>query len=155
VLAKLSIEMVKLQYKVKIFSEFPRDPNSSICLFKLSRDSRFQRAFTACSCVFKVITLIGSNQGIYFENATVCSKRTLKMTVAMQLYYYCSFENSICDDYVTEKFFKVLGYNIVPIVLGGANYYKIAPNKSYINVRDFESPARSKFHQYLIKFEKV
>jgi len=34
---------------------------------KLRCDSRFQRAFTACSGVFKVITLIGSNQGNYFE----------------------------------------------------------------------------------------
>jgi len=54
---------------------------------KLSCDSRFQRAFTACSCVFKVITLIGSNQCNFFENATSCSKRTLKTTVATQLYY--------------------------------------------------------------------
>jgi len=33
-------------------------------------DSHFQRAFTACSCVFKVITLIDSNQDNNFENAT-------------------------------------------------------------------------------------
>jgi len=44
-----------------------------------------QRAFTSCSCVFKVNTLIGSNQGNFFENATACSKRTLKTTVATQL----------------------------------------------------------------------
>jgi len=29
--------------------------------------------------------LIGSNQGNFFENATACSKRTLKTTVATQL----------------------------------------------------------------------
>jgi len=29
--------------------------------------------------------LVGSNQGNYFENATTCSKRTLKMTVATKL----------------------------------------------------------------------
>jgi len=52
---------------------------------KLSCNSRFQRAFTACNCVFKVITLAGSNQGNYFANATACSKRTLKTTVATQL----------------------------------------------------------------------
>ncbi len=52
---------------------------------KLSCDSRLQRAFTACGCVFKEITLVGSNQGNYFENATACSKRTLKTTVATQL----------------------------------------------------------------------
>jgi len=45
---------------------------------KLSCDSRFQRAFTACVYVVKVITLIGSNQRNYFENANACSKRTLK-----------------------------------------------------------------------------
>jgi len=48
-------------------------------------DERFTHAFTACSCVIKVFTLVGSNQGNYFENATACSKRTLKTTVATQL----------------------------------------------------------------------
>jgi len=38
--------------------------------FKLSCDSRFQRAFTACSCVFKVIALVWANQRNFFENAT-------------------------------------------------------------------------------------
>ncbi len=52
---------------------------------KLRCDSRFQHAFTACNCVFKVMTLVGSNQGNYFENATACSKRMLKTTVATQL----------------------------------------------------------------------
>jgi len=52
---------------------------------------RFQRVFTSCSCVFKVITLIGSNQGNYFENATEFSKRTLKTTVATQLKVFGSF----------------------------------------------------------------
>jgi len=42
-------------------------------------------AFTARGRVFKEITLVGSNQGNYFENATACSKRTLKTTVATQL----------------------------------------------------------------------
>ncbi len=53
-------------------------------LLKLSCDSRFQRTFTACSCVFKAITLVGSNQGNYFENTTACIKCTLKTTVATQ-----------------------------------------------------------------------
>jgi len=38
----------------------------------------------------KVITLIGSNQGNYFENATACSKRMLKTRVAAQLQYHVS-----------------------------------------------------------------
>jgi hypothetical protein len=54
--------------------------------FKVRCDSRFQRAFIACSCVFEIITLIGSNQGNYFKKANACGKRTLKTTVATQLY---------------------------------------------------------------------
>lgn len=53
--------------------------------------------------------------------------------------FYLSFENSICDDYITEKFFKILNYNLVPVVLGGGNYARIAPSKSYIDVRDFNT----------------
>ncbi len=52
---------------------------------KLSCDSRFQRAFTACVFVLKVITLIWANQGNFFENATACSKRMRKTLVATQL----------------------------------------------------------------------
>ena len=33
-------------------------------------------------------------------------------------YFYLSFENSLCDDYITEKFFKMLKQNIVPVVMG-------------------------------------
>jgi hypothetical protein len=58
-------------------------------LLKLRCDSRFQRAFTAWSCVFKVFTLIGSNQGNYFENATTYSKRMRKTLVATQLIINC------------------------------------------------------------------
>ncbi len=51
---------------------------------KLRCDERFTHAFTACGCVFKDITFVWANQGNYFENATTCSKRTLKTTVATQ-----------------------------------------------------------------------
>ncbi len=51
--------------------------------------------------------------------------------------FYLAFENSICRDYVTEKFFNSIGRNIVPIVLGGANYSAIAPKHSYINALEY------------------
>ncbi len=52
---------------------------------KLRCDSLFQRAFTACSCVFKVIMLAWADQGNYFENAIAFSKRMRKTLVATQL----------------------------------------------------------------------
>ena len=51
--------------------------------------------------------------------------------------FYLSFENSICEDYVTEKVWKILQLHVVPIVLGGADYKDILPPHSYIDVRDF------------------
>ncbi len=54
--------------------------------------------------------------------------------------FYLAFENSVCDGYVTEKFFKILNNNIIPIVLGGADYSKYVPRTAYISVLDFETP---------------
>ncbi|XP_023349074.1 alpha-(1,3)-fucosyltransferase C [Eurytemora carolleeae] len=49
--------------------------------------------------------------------------------------FYLSFENSLCQDYITEKFWNFLGQNIVPIVLGTGPYKEIAPPNSYIDVK--------------------
>jgi alpha-1,3-fucosyltransferase len=54
--------------------------------------------------------------------------------------FYLAFENTWCPDYVTEKFYRSLKYNTVPIVMGGAEYERFAPPNSYINVKDFRSP---------------
>ncbi|XP_044747599.1 alpha-(1,3)-fucosyltransferase C-like [Coccinella septempunctata] len=53
--------------------------------------------------------------------------------------FYLSFENSLCEDYVTEKFFNILKLNLIPIVYGTANYTRIAPPNSYINVKDYQN----------------
>lgn len=53
--------------------------------------------------------------------------------------FYLSFENSICLDYVTEKMFAALSRNFIPIVHGGADYSKIAPPNSVIDVSKFNS----------------
>ena len=47
--------------------------------------------------------------------------------LASKYKFYLSFENSICKDYVTEKFFSVLQHDLLPIVMGGADYASIAP----------------------------
>ena len=53
--------------------------------------------------------------------------------------FYLSFENAICTDYVTEKVWNILTLNIIPVVLGGADYKKLLPPKSYIDIKDFSS----------------
>ena len=54
--------------------------------------------------------------------------------------FYLAFENSICRDYVTEKFYNALLFSTVPVVYGGADYESIgAPHNSFIDVRNFHS----------------
>lgn len=54
--------------------------------------------------------------------------------------FHLSMENSLCPDYVSEKFYRALDNNIVPVVYGGADYNEYGPPHSYINVADFDSP---------------
>ncbi|XP_063976317.1 alpha-(1,3)-fucosyltransferase C-like [Diachasmimorpha longicaudata] len=61
--------------------------------------------------------------------------------VERDYYFYLSFENTLCKDYVTEILFQPLSRNVIPVVYGGADYTKFAPPHSYINVMDFNSTA--------------
>ena len=57
--------------------------------------------------------------------------------------FYLSFENSLCQDYVTEKLFKILEMDVVPVVRGGIGqeYSRIAKgNRWYIDSNEFNSP---------------
>ena len=45
-----------------------------------------------------------------------------------------------------------MDYNVLPVVMGGADYSKIAPPKSYINQKDFSSPKDLAYYlKYLLK----
>ena len=50
---------------------------------------------------------------------------------------------------MTEKFFKILPYNVIPVVFNGANMSAIAPPHSYINAEDFSSVEQ--LAEYLLK----
>lgn len=54
--------------------------------------------------------------------------------------YFLSFENSLCKDYVTEKFFRYYNLDVVLVVRGGADYDHDLPNDTFINSAHFGSP---------------
>jgi hypothetical protein len=59
--------------------------------------------------------------------------------IASQFKFFFAFENALCNEYITEKFFRTLNFDIVPVVLGLGNYTKFIPKSGYINVLDFAS----------------
>lgn len=57
--------------------------------------------------------------------------------------FYLSFENSNCDEYITEKlWWNAYAKDAIPIVMGTSKqlYRQMLPPNSYINVDDFASP---------------
>mgnify|MGYP001184470493 CR=1 FL=1 len=56
-------------------------------------------------------------------------------------YFYLSWENSICEDYVTEKFYDALRRSIVPVVLEGGWYDRLVPKgyDVFIRASDYDN----------------
>jgi len=82
---------------------------------------RFQHAFTASGCIFKVITVNGSNHYNYFENTTARNKRSLKTRVTMQLkvqkspFKLCNIrlKQKIVNSLYTKYSCKILSVNLL------------------------------------------
>ena len=68
---------------------------------------------------------------------------TTKHNEAFSQYkFYLSFESTFCEDYVTEKVFKIFDDDVttVPVVRGYGPYKELLPPHSYIDVADFSTP---------------
>ncbi|KAF1742578.1 hypothetical protein MXB_3429 [Myxobolus squamalis] len=86
------------------------------------------------------------------DNGTLLSKYKL----------YLSFENSICEDYITEKYYIPLIQGAIPVVMSPTFNLKNLIPQSYINVFDFPNPktlarylhsVSSNFTEYLKYFQ--
>ncbi|KAF2347144.1 Fucosyltransferase N-terminal [Trinorchestia longiramus] len=68
--------------------------------------------------------------------------------------FYLAFENTNCDDYVTEKvWWNAYHKGAVPVVMGSlkANYEKLLPPNSFIHVDDYDSPQQlAHYLQFLL-----
>ncbi len=57
-----------------------------------------------------------------------------------QYKYYVAFENNVCKDYVTEKLYRTLSTEIIPVVYGGTDYARDSPPHSVIDIMHYRSP---------------
>ena len=75
--------------------------------------------------------MFGSCSGIECDAA--CEEAAIKEHM-----FYLAFENSVCDEYVTEKFWR-LKKLIVPIVLSRNATSSVAPDDFFIAMDDYKS----------------
>lgn len=68
------------------------------------------------------------------ENSELCYEM-----LESQYKFYFSFENSLCNHYVTEKFYSILRYDVVPVTYGLGHELTGVPKDAYIDVFDFPS----------------
>ena len=66
--------------------------------------------------------------------------RCLNM-ISAKYFFYLSFENSLCKDYITEKFYKTLSLDVVPIVRWHSSNSGVSSGEWFIDTADFASPA--------------
>ncbi|GIY49959.1 glycoprotein 3-alpha-L-fucosyltransferase A [Caerostris darwini] len=75
------------------------------------------------------------NHRCYPSQSFTCYSEILK-----NYRFYLSFENAICTDYVTEKFFNAFNFDIVPVVMGALDYSLLIPKNSFINAVHYPEP---------------
>ena len=84
---------------------------------------------------FKIIGKCGENNCLY-DN-----KQCVAKYLNDDYKFYYSAENALCRDYITEKSFDRLRYNIVTFVRGGSNYSMYLPPGSYIDTKTYNNSA--------------
>ena len=139
---------------IQLSSEDPIDGHQKIPLKDFTRAKSKIVAWIVSNCEAKLrlkfvlelkrfikIDVFGKCSGRIFGESRSCAKtRQSKFDCLKKYKFYLSFENALCEDYITEKYWDNLGEeNVIPVVMGGADYTKLAIPGSYINVLDFKS----------------
>ncbi|KAI8440862.1 hypothetical protein MSG28_009171, partial [Choristoneura fumiferana] len=103
---------------------------ASNCHTKSKREKYVQKLDVA-------LNSLGYNVDIYGRCGKLKCPRsdTLCDNLPSKYYFYLSFENSIAEDYVTEKVYRAIKNAAVPVVFGGANYSRFLPPGSYLDAK--------------------
>ncbi|KYR00807.1 glycosyltransferase [Tieghemostelium lacteum] len=78
------------------------------------------------------------------------TQRTSKNLVVQKYKFYLAFENSLCENYITEKTLDCLELGVVPVIMAHPSALKILPKGSYIYAGDYKSSKDlAKYLKYL------
>lgn len=84
------------------------------------------------------------------ENFVNGTRGNCKQIISEEYKFILVFENSFCKEYITEKLFDILRYNIIPVVYGGGDY------KRYVSIKiNFLDPVFVYFILINLKDSKV
>ena len=83
-----------------------------------------------------------------------CPKKTGCQNTLEKYKFYISMENSICNDYVTEKSWNSMTWGAVPLVAGAGSkaYRSVLPPHSYVDLEQF--PSAKAVGQFLQMLDK-
>ena len=98
------------------------------------------------------VDIYGNCSHIYEQN-NQCPRSSYCEDIFKPYKFTLAFENGVCTDYITEKFWVALQRNSVPIVLA-RDYYSgdVVPPGSFISVQDF--PSVKALAEYLLYLDK-
>ncbi|XP_059837206.1 4-galactosyl-N-acetylglucosaminide 3-alpha-L-fucosyltransferase 9-like [Hypanus sabinus] len=110
--------------------------NALVCWIISNWDSQHARV-KYYNVLHKYVKVVISGQFLWYR----LSDNDFLPTIS-KCKFYLSFENSIHEDYITEKLYNALLAGSVPVVLGPPreNYENYIPADSFIHVDDFLSP---------------
>ena len=122
-------------------SDFTRGKSKIVAWIVSNCKAKLRLKFVRELKKFIKVDVFGKCSGRVFGESRACPKTKQSKFDCLKKYkFYLSFENSLCEDYITEKYWDNLGEaNVIPVVMGGADYTKLAIPGSYINVLDFKS----------------
>lgn len=93
---------------------------------------------------------------VYGKCGISCPVQDCRQYLGTKYKFLFAFENSLCQDYITEKFFDSIRVGVVPVTYGLGDYTQIAPPHSYINALDFPNiQTLSNYLKYLDKNDEA
>ena len=118
----------------------PKDPDVSTVAVISSRIDQSRRT-TLLESLLREMPIDSYGKLFCNRPGGIKAGRAGKLSVISRYKFTLAFENSICRDYVTEKFFDPLIAGSVPVYLGAPNVDEFAPGDNcYIDASRFENP---------------